>query len=188
MSRNKLEINKNTNDSSNNTRAKNNYRKTIKQKQNVPNQSKLSALLKSMDEASDSEDDSDNNNYKSKGSESDSGSNIMGSMMGNISKSPSKNLLELFNNNEINNFINIEEEVLFGNDTYILDSILLRIGNKSIVGFRCDGEKYVYNNFSSTYDNTCSVIKFDPCRPHVELAAILKVITRSLPCGPIPLY
>ena len=77
------------------------------------------------------------------------------------SKSPSKNLLELFNNNEINNFINIEEEVLFGNDTYILDSILLRIGNKSIVGFRCDGEKYVYNNFSSTYDNTCSVIKFD---------------------------
>jgi hypothetical protein len=63
MSRNNLEISKNTNDSSNNnTKTKNNYRKTIKQKQNVPNQSKLSALLKSMDEASDSEDD-DNNNY-----------------------------------------------------------------------------------------------------------------------------
>lgn len=60
MSRNNLEINKNTNDISNNTKSKNNYRKTIKQKQNVPNQSKLSALLKSMDEASDSEDDNDN--------------------------------------------------------------------------------------------------------------------------------
>jgi hypothetical protein len=60
MSRNNLEINKNTNDSSNNTKSKNNYRKTIKQKQNVPNQSKLSALLKSMDEASDSDDDNDN--------------------------------------------------------------------------------------------------------------------------------
>lgn len=68
MSRNNLEINKNTNDSSNNnnsnTRPKNNYRKTIKQKQNVPNQSKLSALLKSMDEASDSDSDDDDNNYK----------------------------------------------------------------------------------------------------------------------------
>jgi hypothetical protein len=60
MSRNNLEINKNTNDSSNNTKSKNNYRKTIKQKQNVPNQSKLVALLKSMDEASDSDDDNDN--------------------------------------------------------------------------------------------------------------------------------
>jgi hypothetical protein len=60
MSRNNLEINKNTNDISNNTKSKNNYRKTIKQKQNVPNQSKLSALLKSMDEASDSDDENDN--------------------------------------------------------------------------------------------------------------------------------
>ena len=65
MSRNNLEINKNTNDSSNNTKSKNNYRKTIKQKQNVPNQSKLVALLKSMDEASDSDDDeNENDNYK----------------------------------------------------------------------------------------------------------------------------
>ena len=72
MSRNNLEINKNTNnssnnssnDSSNNTKNKNNYRKTIKQKQNVPNQSKLSALLKSMDEASDSDNENENDNYK----------------------------------------------------------------------------------------------------------------------------
>ena len=71
MSRNNLEINKNTNNSSNNssnngsndTKSKNNYRKTIKQKQNVPNQSKLSALLKSMDEASDSDNENENDNY-----------------------------------------------------------------------------------------------------------------------------
>ena len=70
MSRNNLEMNKNTNNNSSNnnnnsnTKYKNNYRKTIKQKQNVPNQSKLSALLKSMDEASDSDDENENNNYK----------------------------------------------------------------------------------------------------------------------------
>ena len=71
MSRNNLEMNKNTNNNSSNNnnnnsnaKYKNNYRKTIKQKQNVPNQSKLSALLKSMDEASDSDDDNENNNYK----------------------------------------------------------------------------------------------------------------------------
>ena len=63
MSRNNLEITKNNDDSSNNTKNKSNYRKTIKQKQNVPNQKKLSALLKSMDEASDSDDD-DNDNYQ----------------------------------------------------------------------------------------------------------------------------
>jgi hypothetical protein len=86
MSRNNLEINKNTNDSSNNnnsnSRNKNNYRKTIKQKQNVPNQSKLSALLKSMDEASDSDDDNDNYNYKGSGSnEETSNSNNKGDNM-----------------------------------------------------------------------------------------------------------
>ena len=85
MSRNNLEINKNTNDSSNNTKTKNNYRKTIKQKQNVPNQSKISALLKYMDDASDSDDD-DNDNYKgasgnSNGNGSDNGN---GSSMGNV--------------------------------------------------------------------------------------------------------
>lgn len=87
MSRNNLEINKNTNDSSSNnnnsnSRNKNNYRKTIKQKQNVPNQSKLSALLKSMDEASDSDDDNDNYNYKGSGSnEETSNSNNKGDNM-----------------------------------------------------------------------------------------------------------
>lgn len=74
MSRNNLEINKNTNDSSNNTKNKNNYRKTIKQKQNVPNQSKLSALLKSMDEASDSDND-DNDNYRGSGGDGGNTSN-----------------------------------------------------------------------------------------------------------------
>ena len=55
----------------------------------------------------------------------------------------------------------IKEEVNINDDIYILDSILLRFGDKSIVGFRCDGEKYVYNNFSSSDDSPCSVIKFD---------------------------
>lgn len=64
-------------------------------------------------------------------------------------------------NDSFNQFGNIKEEVVINDETYILDSILLRIGDKSIVGFRCDGEKYVYNNFSSTYDSPCSVIKFD---------------------------
>ena len=43
-----------------------NLRKTIKQKPTAPNESKLAALLKSMDESSDSENDDDNNlaNYK----------------------------------------------------------------------------------------------------------------------------
>ena len=58
-------------------------------------------------------------------------------------------------------FEDIKEEVSINDNIYILDSILLRIGDKSIVGFRCDGEKYVYNNFSSSDDNPCSVIKFD---------------------------
>jgi hypothetical protein len=80
MSRNNLEINKNTNDSSNNTKSKSNYRKTIKQKQNVPNQSKLSALLKSMDDASDSDDD-DNDNYK--GGNDNGNGNVNGNGNGN---------------------------------------------------------------------------------------------------------
>ena len=37
-----------------------NLRKTIKQKPSTPNESKLSALLKSMDESSDNENDNDN--------------------------------------------------------------------------------------------------------------------------------
>ena len=62
---------------------------------------------------------------------------------------------------KFNKFKDIQEEVDIDGNIYILDSILLRIGDKSIVGFRCDGEKYVYNNFSATYDSPCSVIKFD---------------------------
>ena len=79
----------------------------------------------------------------------------------------SKETGKFLNNNlkslniNFNQFENIQEEVKINEETYILDSILLRIGDKSIVGFRCDGEKYVYNNFSSTYDSPCSVIKFD---------------------------
>ena len=102
MSRNNLEINKNTNDSSNNTKSKNNYRKTIKQKQNVPNQSKLSALLKSMDEASDSEDDNDNyggGSSSGSGSASGNGSNM--SNVGNGS-SMSSNYLGVSNNQSSN--------------------------------------------------------------------------------------
>jgi hypothetical protein len=88
MSRNNLEINKNTNNSSNNssndTKNKNNYRKTIKQKQNVPNQSKLSALLKSMDEASDSDNENENDNYKGNANTS---SNYLGVSNGGIDNS-----------------------------------------------------------------------------------------------------
>lgn len=115
MSRNNLEINKNTNDSSNNTKNKNNYRKTIKQKQNVPNQSKLSALLKSMDEASDSEDDNDNygggngsgngsgnGNGSGSGSDSSSGGNM--SNVGNVGNGSnmSSNYLGVSNNQSSN--------------------------------------------------------------------------------------
>ena len=52
--------------SDNNNKPKNknpsNMRKTIKQKPSVPNESKLSALLKSMDESSDSENENENEN------------------------------------------------------------------------------------------------------------------------------
>ena len=48
-----------------------NLRKTIKHKQTAPNESKLAALLKSMDEASDSENDDDSSNLANyKGSDS----------------------------------------------------------------------------------------------------------------------
>ena len=64
-------------------------------------------------------------------------------------------------NGEFDNLINIEEEIQYKNQTYILDSVLLNYNKKSIVGFRYNGEKYIYNNFSSINDNSCSVIKFD---------------------------
>ena len=56
--------NSNSNDYSKNKNP--NLRKTIKQKPTSPNESKLAALLKSMDESSDSENDDDSNlaNYK----------------------------------------------------------------------------------------------------------------------------
>jgi len=67
------------NDNSDYSRNKNtNLRKTIKQKPTAPNQSKLAALLKSMDESSDSENEEENGNggsglanYKGSGSGSD---------------------------------------------------------------------------------------------------------------------
>ena len=124
MSRNNLEINKNTNDSSNNTKSKNNYRKTIKQKQNVPNQSKLSALLKSMDEASDSDDD-DNDNYKG-GNGIDSSS---------IESNMSSNYLGVSNNQS-----NDDE-----NDTTYLKDIPTTNGNPL--------SNKMYNSLSSNYAN-----------------------------------
>jgi hypothetical protein len=57
--------------------------------------------------------------------------------------------------------INDEEVITLNGEEYILDSILLRFGDKSVVGFKCNGEKYVYNNFSSSTESPCSVIKFD---------------------------
>ena len=142
MSRNNLEINKNTNDSSNNntntnTKAKNNYRKTIKQKQNVPNQSKLSALLKSMDEASDSEDENNNYNYNYKGDTSGVGNIGNVGNVGNISSvtNSSSNYLGV-NNNQSN-----DDE----NDTTYLKDIPTTNGNPI--------SNKMYDSLSSNYAN-----------------------------------
>lgn len=72
-----------------------------------------------------------------------------------------KQLLDRLSTDKFEIFQEIKEEVSINDEIYILDSVLLRIGDKSIVGFRCDGEKYVYNNFSSSEDSPCFVIKFD---------------------------
>jgi hypothetical protein len=64
-------------------------------------------------------------------------------------------------NNKYKIDINEDEVITLNGEKYILDSILLRFGDKSIVGFKCNGEKYVYNNFSSSTESPCSVIKFD---------------------------
>jgi hypothetical protein len=133
MSRNNLEINKNTNDSSNNnnsnSRTKNNYRKTIKQKQNVPNQSKLSALLKSMDEASDSEDE--NNNYKGN--------------IDNPSNTPtSSNYLGVSNNPYNSQNVNQPVEQDTSDTTYLKD-IPTTNGNPI--------SNKMYDNLSSNYAN-----------------------------------
>jgi hypothetical protein len=143
MSRNNLEINKNTNDSSNNTKSKNNYRKTIKQKQNVPNQSKLSALLKSMDEASDSEDD-DNDNYRDSGSGSGSGSSSGNG--GNIS-----NISNMGNGaNMSSNYLGVSNGITDNNnqnndDTTYLKDIPTTNGNPI--------SNKMYDSLSSNYAN-----------------------------------
>jgi len=143
MSRNNLEINKNTNDSSNNTKSKNNYRKTIKQKQNIPNQSKLSALLKSMDEASDSEDD-DNDNYGDSGSGSGSGSSSGNG--GNIS-----NISNVGNGaNMSSNYLGVSNGITDNNnqnndDTTYLKDIPTTNGNPI--------SNKMYDSLSSNYAN-----------------------------------
>jgi hypothetical protein len=124
MSRNNLEINKNTNDSSNNTKNKNNYRKTIKQKQNVPNQSKLSALLKSMDEASDSDnDDNDNDNYRGSSGDGSNKSNT-----DNAGNMPS-NYLGISNGTIGNNNQNNQNNNQNNDDTTYLKDIPTTNGN-----------------------------------------------------------
>ena len=142
MSRNNLEINKNTNDISNNTKIKNNYRKTIKQKQNVPNQSKLSALLKSMDEASDSEDD-DNDNYK--GSSSDGGN------MGNASNM-SSNYLGITNGTIGNNNQNNQNNQNNDDTTYLKDIPTTNgnpVSNKMYDSLPSNYANQYYNQFVS---------------------------------------
>jgi hypothetical protein len=142
MSRNNLEINKNTNDSSNNTKNKNNYRKTIKQKQNVPNQSKLSALLKSMDEASDSEDD-DNDNYR--------GSSGDGSNTGNGGNMPS-NYLGISNGNIGNNNQNNQNNKNNDDTTYLKDIPTTNgnpISNKMYDSLPSNYANQYYNQFVS---------------------------------------
>jgi hypothetical protein len=81
----------------------------------------------------------------------------------NFNTDKKKQTLSLFKNDniEFKKFIEIKDEIEFNGNLYILDSILLKKGDKSIVGFICDGEKYVYNNFSSSFNNPCSIIKFD---------------------------
>jgi hypothetical protein len=166
MSRNNLEINKNTNDSSNNTKIKNNYRKTIKQKQNVPNQSKLSALLKSMDEASDSEDD-DNDNYK--GSSGDGGN------MGNASNM-SSNYLGITNGTIGNNNQNNQNNQNNDDTTYLKDIPTTNgnpVSNKMYDSLPSNYANQYYNQFVSaankgygsglgsdnTYDSSMSMPK-----------------------------
>jgi len=78
-------------------------------------------------------------------------------------KGKEQNFSNIFENKneELKKFIEIKEEIDFNGNKYILDSVLLKKDDKSIVGFRCDGEKYVYNNFASSFDNPCSIIKYD---------------------------
>ena len=77
--------------------------------------------------------------------------------------SKTKDIYKKFESNyeELNKFKDIQEEIEFNGDIYILDSILLNYDNKTIVGFKHDDEKYIYNNFSLNEENPCSIIKFD---------------------------
>ena len=81
--------NNNNNNNNNNDKHKNknppNMRKTIKQKPSAPNESKLSALLKSMDESSDSENENDDShsnlvNYKGVSENNNNNNNNSSSM------------------------------------------------------------------------------------------------------------
>ena len=129
MSRNNLEITKNNDDSSNNTKNKSNYRKTIKQKQNVPNQSKVSALLKFMDQATDSDDD-DNDNYQ--------GGNTGGNTGGNgVDSSNTANYTS-------SNYLGISSNQNNDNTTYIKD-IPTTNGNPI--------SNNMYNSLPSNYAN-----------------------------------
>lgn len=78
-----------------------------------------------------------------------------------ITKKTKNIKLDDFKNRKFNNFTEIVEDINIDGNIYILDSILIKYKDKSIVCFRCNGEKYVYNNFSNTYDSPCSIIKFD---------------------------
>jgi hypothetical protein len=65
------------------------------------------------------------------------------------------------NNKTYGLFKDVREEYEFNGNTYVLDSVLVKNGDKSIIGFTYEGEKYVYNNFSSNPDCPCSIKKFD---------------------------
>lgn len=93
------------------------------------------------------------------------------------------NYISTFDNKFLNNFEcddkqllsnkEIREEISYNGEKYVLDSVLLKDGDKSIVGFKYEGEKYVYNNhLSLRYDydenkyvynskNPCSLMKFN---------------------------
>jgi hypothetical protein len=59
------------------------------------------------------------------------------------------------NKNNINNLLSNKEEILYNNNEYILDSVLLSNyndnleNNHQIVGVKCDNKKYVYNGWTS---------------------------------------
>jgi len=58
-------------------------------------------------------------------------------------------------------FKELQEELTLDDDVYILDSILVNNFKRSFVGFRCNEDKYVYTNFMESFENPCSVNKFE---------------------------